>query len=250
MKEQELMLAEDETLDDLQNGYFILQAAGGFRFGMDAVLLADFAQVRPGEKVLDLGTGNGILPILLAAKTRGQSFTGLEIQERSADLAERSVRYNHLEDRIRIVRGDLKEAESIFGSASFEVVVSNPPYMIGQHGLTNTDDAKKIARHEVTMTFRALAQQAAAVLKENGRLFLVHRPFRLAEIMKELMEVRLEPKRMRLVHPYADREPNMVLLEARKGGNSRITVEKPLVVYERPGIYTREILEIYGMEEK
>ena len=250
MKEQELMLAEDETLDDLQNGYFILQAAGGFRFGMDAVLLADFAQVRSGEKVLDLGTGNGILPILLAAKTRGQSFTGLEIQERSADLAERSVRYNHLEDRIRIVRGDLKEAESIFGSASFEVVVSNPPYMIGQHGLTNTDDAKKIARHEVTMTFRALAQQAAAVLKENGRLFLVHRPFRLAEIMKELMEVRLEPKRMRLVHPYADREPNMVLLEARKGGNSRITVEKPLVVYERPGVYTREILEIYGMAEK
>ena len=240
------VLREHESLDDLQNGYFIIQSEEGFRYGIDAVLLSGFARVKPGEKVLDMGTGTGILPILLAAKTEGESFTGLEIQEKSVEMAGRSVAYNHLEGRVRIVAGDIKEAGAIFGPASFDVVVSNPPYMTGSHGLVNPNEAKAVARHEVLCTLEDLVRETAAVLTSRGRFYLVHRPFRLAEIMGMLMKYRLEPKRMRLVYPYVDKEPNMVLLEACKGGNPRIQVERPLIVYERPNVYTDEIREIYG----
>lgn len=239
-------LKEGEHLDDLQNGFFIIQGQKSFRYGIDAVLLSGYAKVKPGERVLDLGTGTGILPILLAAKTPGRSFTGLEIQKESADMAGRSVALNHLNDRISIVQGDIREAVSIFGAASFDVVVSNPPYMIGRHGLTNPDPAVAIARHEILCSFRDIAKQTSRILTDRGRFYLIHRPFRLAEIMCTLKEYRLEPKRMRLVYPFADKEPNMVLLEACKNGNPRIRVEKPLIVYERPGVYTREIREIYG----
>ncbi len=239
-------LRQGEQLDDLQNGYSIIQAEGAFRYGIDAVLLSGFAGIRPGERVLDLGTGTGIIPILLCAKTKGRSFVGLEIQEKSADMARRSVAYNHLEDRIEIVTGDIKEAAALFAPASFDAVVSNPPYMTGQHGLVNPEEAKAIARHEILCTLEDVVSQAAKVLKPNGRFYMVHRPFRLAEIMKVLMDHRLEPKRMQLVHPYADREPNIVLLEASKYGRPRITVEKPLIVYESPGVYTKDVLEYYG----
>ena len=239
-------LKQGEHLDDLQNGFFIIQGQKSFRYGIDAVLLSGYAKVKPGERVLDLGTGTGILPILLASKTPGRSFTGLEIQKESADMARRSVALNHLNDRISIVQGDIREAVSIFGAASFDVVVSNPPYMIGRHGLTNPDPAVAIARHEILCSFRDIAEQTSRILTDRGRFYLIHRPFRLAEIMCTLKEYRLEPKRMRLVYPFADKEPNMVLLEACKNGNPRIRVEKPLIVYERPGVYTREIREIYG----
>lgn len=239
-------LKEGEHLDDLQNGFFIIQGQKSFRYGIDAVLLSGYAKVKPGERVLDLGTGTGILPILLAAKTPGRSFTGLEIQKESADMAGRSVALNHLNDRISIVQGDIREAVSIFGAASFDVAVSNPPYMIGRHGLTNPDPAVAIARHEILCSFRDIAEQTSRILTDRGRFYLIHRPFRLAEIMCTLKEYRLEPKRMRLVYPFADKEPNMVLLEACKNGNPRIRVEKPLIVYERPGVYTWEIREIYG----
>lgn len=239
-------LCDGESLDDLQNGYFIIQSEKGFRYGMDAVLLSGYASVRPGEKVLDMGTGTGILPILLAAKTPGESFTGLEIQEKSACMARRSVAYNGLQDRIRIVTGDIKEAAAVFGPASFDVVVSNPPYMTGNHGLLNAEQSRAIARHEVLCTLEDLVRETARVLTSRGRFYLVHRPFRLAEIISVLKAYHLEPKRMRLVYPYVDKEPNMVLLEACRGGNPRIQVEKPLIVYEKPGIYTDEIREIYG----
>ena len=239
-------LKQGEHLDDLQNGFFIIQGQKSFRYGIDAVLLSGYAKVKPGEKVLDLGTGTGILPILLAAKTPGRSFTGLEIQKESADMARRSVALNHLNDRISIVQGDIREAVSIFGAASFDVAVSNPPYMIGHHGLTNPDPAVAIARHEILCSFRDIVEQTSRVLTDRGRFYLIHRPFRLAEILCILKEYRLEPKRMRLVYPFVDKEPNMVLVEACKNGNPRIQVEKPLIVYERPGVYTREIREIYG----
>ena len=184
------LVKEKERVDDLQNGYYVIQDPDKFCFGMDAVLLSGFAKVKKGETALDMGTGTGIIPILLKAKTRGRHFTGLEIQQECAEMAGRSVRYNHLED-----------------------VVS----------------------------------QSSAVLKERGRFYMVHRPFRLAEIMNVLTKYRLEPKRMQLVYPYIDREPNMVLIEALKGGNSRITVEPPLIVYKEPGVYTDNILKIYDM---
>ena len=236
-----------ERVDDLQNGFYVIQNQNKFCFGMDAVLLSGFARIRKGDHVLDMGTGTGIIPILLKSKTKGEHFTGLEIQEECADMAARSVAYNSLESAIDIVCGDIKEAAGIFGAASFDVVTSNPPYMIGEHGLRNPYMAKAIARHEVLCTLEDVVSQASRVLKDRGHFFMVHRPFRLAEIFQVLMKYKLEPKRMQLVYPYIDREPNMVLIEACKGGNSRITVERPLIVYEKPGEYTKAILEIYGM---
>ena len=236
-----------ERVDDLQNGFYVIQNQDKFCFGMDAVLLSGFARIRKGDHVLDMGTGTGIIPILLKSKTKGEHFTGLEIQEECADMASRSVAYNSLESAIDIVCGDIKEAAGIFGAASFDVVTSNPPYMIGAHGLQNPHMAKAIARHEVLCTLEDVVSQASKVLKDRGRFFMVHRPFRLAEIFSVLTRYKLEPKRMQLVYPYIDREPNMVLIEALKGGNSRITVEKPLIVYEKPRVYTKDILEIYDM---
>ena len=240
------LVKDNERIDDLQNGYYVIQDPDKFCFGMDAVLLSGFAKVKKGETALDLGTGTGIIPILLKTKTNGKHFTGLEIQKECADMAGRSVRYNHLEDDVEIVRGDIKEAADIFGAASFDVVTSNPPYMIGQHGLQNPYMAKAIARHEILCTLEDVVSQTAKVLKDRGRFYMVHRPFRLVEIFQVLTRYKLEPKRMQLVYPFKDREPNMVLIEALKGGNSRITVEKPMIVYEKPGVYTEEILKIYG----
>ena len=241
------LVKENERVDDLQNGCYIIQDPEKFCFGMDAVLLSGFAKVKKGEQVLDMGTGTGIIPILLKAKTQGEHFTGLEIQQECAEMAQRSVRYNHLEQHVQIIQGDIKEAADIFGAASFHVVTCNPPYMIGQHGLTNPHMPKAIARHEILCTLEDVISQAARVLKDRGRFYMVHRPFRLTEIMITLTKYKLEPKRMQLVYPYIDREPNMVLIEALKGGNSRITVERPLIVYEKPGIYTKSVLEMYDM---
>lgn len=240
-------LKPGERLDGLQrNGYRIIQDPGRFCFGMDAVLLSGFAKVKPGERVVDLGTGTGIIPILLEARTEGASFTGLEIQPESADMARRSIILNDLQERVHIVDGDIKEAVAIFGAASCHVVTSNPPYMTERHGLQNPDLQKAIARHEVLCTLHDVVSQAAGILMPGGRFYMVHRPFRLAEIITELCACGLEPKRMRLAYPFIDREPNMVLIEAIKGGKSRITVEKPLIIYKEPGKYTDEIYEVYG----
>ncbi|NLK28453.1 MAG: tRNA1(Val) (adenine(37)-N6)-methyltransferase [Clostridiales bacterium] len=240
-------LKPGERLDDLhRNNYHIIQDTNRFCFGMDAVLLSGFTKVFQGERSIDLGTGTGIIPILLNAKTAGEHFTGLEIQPESADMAKRSVALNKLEDKIDIVVGDIKEASSIFGLASFDVVTSNPPYMNHSHGLVNPDQAKAIARHEILCTLEDVIREASRLLKPKGRFYLVHRPFRLVEIMGTLSAYKLEPKRMRLVHPYLNKEPNMVLIECLKGGKSRLTIEAPLIVYKEPNVYMDEIYDIYG----
>lgn len=241
------MLKPNERIDDLQrNNYRIIQDPERFCFGMDAVLLSGFAKAKEGDHVIDLGTGTGIIPILMEAKTKASTLVGLEIQPESADMAQRSVELNHLESKIRIVTGDIKEASSLFGAATFDVVTSNPPYMTEHHGITNEKSPKAIARHELLCTLEDVISQAAKLLRPSGSFYMVHRPFRLADIMVLMREYHLEPKRMKLVYPYIDKDPNMVLIEGLRGGRPCMTVEKPLIVYKEPGVYTDEIYEIYG----
>ena len=227
-----------ERLDDLQlSGYEIIQDPKRFCFGVDAVLLTDFVKVKQGERVLDLGTGTGVIPILLEAKTKGTHFTGLEIQEESADMARRSVAHNHLQEKVDIVTGDIKEAAEIFKSASFDVITTNPPYMLDQHGLKNAADAKTIARHEVLCTLDDILRESAKILEESkGRFYMIHKPFRLAEILTKMCQYRIEPKRLQFVHPYIDKEPTMVLIEGMRGGKSRVKVEPPIVLYKKADV--------------
>lgn len=240
-------LMENERLDDLQrNGLKIIQKTDGFCFGMDAVLLSGFVSVKPGERALDLGTGTGIIPLLLSAKTKGEHFTGLEIQTEIMKMAQRSVALNGLEKKIDIIQGDIKEASRIFGAASFDVVTSNPPYMNDAHGLKNPGDVKAISRHEVLCTLEDVVREGTKALKPGGRFYMVHRPHRLAEIITVMRQYKLEPKRMKFVHPFADKDANMVLIEAVRGGGAWLKLEPPVIVYKEPGVYTDEIYEIYG----
>ena len=243
----EVKLNEGERIDDLErNGLKIIQNKKGFCFGIDAVLLSGFAKAYEGEKVLDLGTGTGIIPILMSAKTKASKLSALEIQPVSFDMAKRSVSLNDLENKIEIINGDIKEASAIFGRASFDVVTSNPPYIKANSGIVNPKEGKAIARHEVLLTFEDLAKQAKQVLKPQGRFYLVHRPQRLAEIIKTLKDNRLEPKRIKFVHSYIDSDATLFLLEAVSGGREEMKVEKPLIIYKEENVYSDEIHEIYG----
>lgn len=242
-----VQLKQGERIDLLERkDYKIIQNKEGFCFGMDAILLSGFAEVKEGEQVLDLGTGTGILPLLLEAKTKGEHFTGLEIQEQSVEMATRSVQLNDLEKKIDIVKGDIKEASKIFGGAAFDVVTSNPPYMTEHHGLTNLEEPKAIARHEIKCTLADVIRESAKVLKPGGRFYMVHRPRRLAEIIQRMREYKIEPKRLRMVHPFQDKEANIILIEGHRGGGAMMKVEAPLIVYQSQGVYTEEILKIYG----
>jgi tRNA1Val (adenine37-N6)-methyltransferase len=237
---------DGERIDDLQcRGYYILQHPGMFCFGMDAVLLADFASGKPGANVMDLGTGTGVIPMLMEARNKGRHFTALEIQEKSADMANRSVLMNNLQDRIQIIQGDIKNVRQSFKASSFDIVTSNPPYINQNHGLENPNEPKNIARHEILVSLEDVISAAAYLLKPGGSFAMVHKPFRLAEIFAYLQSYRLEPKRMCLVQPYADKEPNMVLIEAVKGGKSMLKIEPTLVVYNKDGGYTEDLLTRY-----
>ena len=226
------MTNDNERIDDLQrNGYRIIQNKDCFCFGMDAVLLSSFAKAQKNEQVLDLGTGNGVIPIL--------------IQAVSADLARRSVELNGIGEAVKIVQGDIKEASTIFGGASFNVVTTNPPYMNENHGLTNPHSAKAIARHELLCTLEDVVREASRCLKMRGRFYMVHRPQRLVEIFEVMIRHHLEPKRIRMVYPHENKDANMVLIEAVKGGKALLKVEPPLVVYKEDGTYTQELLKMY-----
>jgi tRNA1(Val) A37 N6-methylase TrmN6 len=239
-------LNPDERLDDLQrNGYKLIQNTKIFCFGMDAVLLCAFTKVDKGERVLDLGTGNGVIPILLKGRTEGKHFTGLEIQDVNVDLARRSVQYNRIEDDVLIVQGDIKEASKIFGGASFDVVTTNPPYMNENHGLKNPESHKAIARHEILCTLEDVIREGTKVLKPGGRFNMIHRPHRLVEIIDLMKKYKVEPKRIRMVHPFADKEANMVLIEGIRGAKPMVKIEPPLVIYESTGVYTEEVKNLY-----
>lgn len=235
-----------ERIDDLhRNGYLLIQNTKMFCFGIDAVLLSGFAQVKKGENMIDLGTGTGVIPILLEAKTKGNHFTGIEIQKESVEMAKRSVILNGLEKKITIDEGDIKQAISIYGSAVFDVVTSNPPYMNDGGGLKNDYTPKAIARHEVLCNLEDVIYNASKLLKTGGRFYMVHKPHRLADIIALMRQHRLEPKRLRFVQSYANKEPSLLLIEGSRNGKPMIKVESPLIIYQSDGSYTEEIKKIY-----
>lgn len=240
------MILENERLDELhRKGYKIIQDPNRFCFGMDAVLLSAFANVRKNEKVLDIGTGTGIIPILMEARYGGESYVGIEIQEDVADMARRSVKYNNLEEKIIIDNADVKEALKLYGSGFFDVITTNPPYMTVDKGIVNPNDTKALSRHELSVKLEDIVSISSKILKNKGRFYMIHRPARLVEIMNVMRKYNLEIKRIRMVHPYIDKEANMVLIEAMHDGKPFLKVENPLIVYEKSGEYTKEVTDIY-----
>ena len=298
MKESDY-LRPGERIDDLEvNGFRIIQNPSFFCFGMDAVLLANFVRTRRKDRIMDLGTGTGIIPLLLTAKGKCAACDGLELQEAVAEMAGRSVQLNfdmlegkteteklkdvpgassggkteklkdvpeavseaascgkedHTSDpvkealrNLRILQGDIRSVPQHFPKAVYDGVTCNPPYIKGTSGLHNDETAYTIARHEIAVSWEEIVQAAAHLVKPGGTFTLVHKPFRLPELMQTLQKYKLEPKRMQMVQPYADKEPNMVLLEAVQGGGPQLTVLPALVVYNPDGSYTRQVLDMYG----
>ena len=239
-------LKEDERIDDLhRNNYVIIQNSKKFCFGIDAVLLSDFAKAKRGDRVLDIGTGTGIIPILMEAKTKASKFYAIDIQEESVNMARRSVVLNGLEEKIEIINLDINNVFDKFPQNSFDVVTSNPPYMNIGTGFVNEYDAKAIARHEIFCNLEDIVRNTSKLLKSRGKFYMVHRPNRLSDIIYELKKYKLEPKTIRFVQPFKDKEPNMVLIESLKDGKSGVKVLPNLIVYESRNKYTEEINKIY-----
>ncbi len=240
---------EFERKDDLQlGGLHIWQDRREFCFGVDAVLLSAFAAVKKGERVLDLCTGNGIIPILLAGKTEAAEIRGLEINPVQVRLAARSIAENRLA-HVEVTEGDVKNAPSVFAGERFDVVTCNPPYIRGG-GIQNPNPNLAIARHEILCTLSDVLQSAAAMLRFGGRFYMVHRPDRLAEILEAMRKHRIEPRRLRTVHARAEREASLILVEGILGGGTFMHVMPPLILYQADGSYTEEALSCYGRETK
>lgn len=241
------MIYEDECLDDLQaGGLFLIQKKNGFKFGVDAVLLSDFAKDARSKCTLDLCTGTGIVPILLSHKTDTERICGIEIQPDIAEMARRSVEYNKLSPRVEIIFGNLKDAPEIYGKSSFDKITCNPPYMKCGAGIQNDTDTKSLSRHEVMCTLDDVIRVSSELLIPKGRFFMIHRPSRLADIMCAMRRYRIEPKKMRFVHPAPYKTPNLVLVEGMLGGGEELKLLPPLYVYDENGAYSEEINKIYG----
>jgi tRNA1Val (adenine37-N6)-methyltransferase len=242
----EELLRPGESLNDLQNGYMLIQKDDGFKFGVDAVLLADFADVKNKDKVVEMGTGTGIIPILLCAKKQAENVTALEIQEDMAEMAQRSMKYNKLEERVKVLHMDMKEAPEKLGKALYDCAVTNPPYVRKEGGIPNPQETKAIARFELACTLREVVATAKALLRPAGKLFMVHRADRLVDILYEMRVQGLEPKRLRFVHSSVGKRPHLILIEGARGGRPELRLMDPLYIYDEKGQYTKEIDDIYG----
>ena len=237
----------DEGVDDLQlNGLKLIQKQQGFRFGVDAVLLSHFANIKSRHRVIDLCTGTGIVPFLAYGKYAPKEVIGLEIQEDMVEMANRSSVLNNTTDIVKFVHGDLKDKSLLDSLGKFDVLTVNPPYKLNNAGIINPNDKLAIARHEVMCTLEDVIIAARRLLKDNGRMFIVHRPERLADIFVLMRKHKIEPKRVRMVQPNTKKAPNIVLVEGQRDGGAFLKWEETLYVYDDNGKYSEEIDRIYG----
>ena len=241
-------LKENERIDDLEfKGLKIIQNEKGFCFGMDSVLLSDFAKnMKNNSTVLDLGTGTGIIPILLCGKTNLKKVIGIEIQQDVANMAKRSSQLNNLQDRFEVVNTNIIDLKNIYEKQSFDVIVTNPPYKKENTGITNENEAKLISRHEITANLEDFISISKDLLKDKGEFYMVHRPERLVDILSLMRKYKIEPKILKFVSPNKNKEPNLILIKGIKNANSFLKIEKNLYVYNEDGKYTNEILKIYN----
>lgn len=244
-------IMDDERLDDLNcKNLKILQKKDGFCFGMDSVLIANFAKIsRKNAIVADLGTGTGIISILVAGKQNPEKVYAVEIQEELVDMAKRSVKYNDLGNKIDIINADIVGISRGNFNKKFDYVISNPPYKKLNTGLINDNQKKLISRHEVKCTLKDVVNEASKLLKDKGVFYMVHRPDRLCDIFNAMRENKVEPKEIQLVHSHLEDEANLVLIKGVKCGNPSLKVLKPLIVYNENNEYTEELLKFYDNEE-
>ena len=241
----EVNIGKDESIDDLQlNGLQLIQKEQGFRFGVDAVLLSHFANVKKKHRVIDLCTGTGIVSFLVYGKYKPQEVIGLEIQDDMVEMANRSSKLNDTSDIVKFVQGDLKDKALLDSLGRFDVVTVNPPYKLNNAGILNPNDKLAIARHEIMCNLEDVIVSARRLLKDNGRMFIVHRPERLADIFGLMRKYKIEPKRVRLVQPNTKKAPNIV--EGQRDGGAFLKWEETLYVYDDNGNYSEEINRIYG----
>ena len=243
----EVNLKENERIDDLEfKNLKIIQNKEGFCFGMDSVLLSDFAkEMRHHAKVLDLGTGTGIISILLCGKTDLKKVIGVEIQKEVAEMASRSIQLNDLQDKFEIINENILNLNNIYKKQSFDVIVTNPPYKKKNTGMINEKEKKIISRHEITANLEDFIKIAKDVLKDNGEFYMVHRPERLVDILNLMRKYKIEPKILRFVYSDKNKEPKLILIKGVKNGKPFLKVKKNLYIYDENGKYTEEILKIY-----
>ncbi len=245
--EYNINILDDETIDDLQlEGLKLIQKKDAFRFGIDAVLLSDFARVKRNFRVIDLCTGTGIVPFLILGKYNPQEIVGIEIQDEMTEMSNRSVELNKAQDKIKFINRDLKDIEYLKKLGKFDVLTVNPPYKLNNAGIVNDSDKLAIARHEILCNLEDVIKAARTLLKDNGRIYMVHRPERLIDIITLMRKYKIEPKRIRMVHPNKNKAPNIILIEGQRDGGQFLKWEPSLYVYDDSGNYSDEINKIYG----
>ena len=244
----DIELEANERIDDLEfKNLKIIQNKDGFCFGIDSVLLSDFAKnIKKDSMVLDLGTGTGIIPILLCGKTKLKKVTGIELQEEVAKMAKKSIKLNNLEDKFNVINENILNLNKIYENQTFDVIVSNPPYKKKDTGITNENEKKIISRHEISASLEDFIKISKDLLKDKGEFYMVHRPERLADLFYLLKKYKLEPKKLRFVQSFTNSKPKFFLIKATKNANSFLNVEQPLIIYNSDGNYTDEILKIYN----
>ena len=245
--QNEVVVKENESIDDLQlKGLKLIQKKDSFRFGVDAILLSEFANIKKNFRVIDLCTGTGIVPFLILGKYEPKEIVGIEVQEEIAEMANRSTVLNNVENKIKFINRDLKDIEFLKQLGRFDALTVNPPYKLNNSGIVNPSDKLAIARHEVLCTLEDVIATSRILLKDNGRMYMVHRPERLADILTLMRKYKIEPKRIRMVHPNTKKSPNIVLIEGQRDGGKFLKWDPPLYVYNDNGEYSDEINKIYG----